>query len=135
MVGGGLTLVHCNHTGNVSVAQLAAADDMVRDGMAEGGGNAACCGMEPDCCCHQGMMKASVGEVPCMRYSFWVTQPTNSANGFHIDVNPLYCIVHDFIGSAIALPRKPIVRSALPEGNGRHGPPRSYLRLIRILQI
>ena len=102
--------------------------------MAEDGGNAACCGMEPDCCCH-GKMKTSVGEVPCMRYSLLVTQPTNSANGFHFDVTPLYCLIHDFVGAAIALPRMQNVKSALPEGNGRHGPPRSYLRLIRILLI
>ena len=155
LVSAGVTLVHCNHTGNLSVAQLAMTSGMMRDGQSvqdgqsgrdvgsgqsasghdNAGGEGECCGMEPECgCCHGGR-NAMLSEVPCMDYTLISSQPTNSVNGFSLDFHPLYTILPDFFGCVVVNVPHVVVKSLLPECSGRHGPPRSYLRLITVLLI
>ena len=119
LVSGGVTLVHCNHTGNLSVAQLAMTSGM----------------MKPEYhCCHSGR-NAMLSEVPCMDYTLISSQPTNSVNGFNLDFHPLYTLLPDFFGGVVVNVPHVIVKLLLPECSGRHGPPRSYLRLITVLLI
>lgn len=137
LMGGGVTLVQCNHTGNISVAQLSASfDDDAYD--------EDCCGMEADngeaCdteqkshCCHS--YGDSVEKQPCMNYTLVKSQPTNFSNVFIPAVQPLCFTVPDFIGAPVVRLAHVVVKALLPECNGRHGPPRNYLRLITILLI
>lgn len=135
LVSSGVTLVQCNHTGNMSVAQLSVARTMTMmhsETIAHGSGK--CCGMEPEChCCHAD--RTAVGEQPCMDYTLISSQPTNSVNGFNLDFHPLYTLLPDFFGGVVVRVPQVIIKSLLPECNGRHGPPRNYLRLITVLLI
>lgn len=134
LVSCGVTLVHCNHTGNMSVAQFAVAEGVMPGERVGNSGADNCCGMQPEChCCHAG--HAAVGEAPCMDYTLISPQPTNSVNGFNLDFHPLFTILPDFFGGVVVRVPHVVVKSLLPECSGRHGPPRSYLRLITVLLI
>lgn len=127
LMSGGVTLVQCNHTGNMSVAQLSPRLDY-------GAEKDDCCGMEPEChCCHSHV--ATVGELPCMDYTLVKAQPTSFSHGFTLDLHPLCFTVPDFIGAPVVRASRVMVKTLLSGGNGRHGPPRSYLRLITVLLI
>ena len=135
MAGSGITLIRCSHTGELSVAQLAAAGNaVVQQSCSNDDGMEECCGMdEEDHCCHD--CNASVGELPCMDYKLIKPQPIDSSNGFCFDFHPLFTVVPEFLGNDIK--EHPTVTAEfrrIPSG-GRHGPPRGYLRLITVLQI
>ncbi len=135
LAGAGITLVRCSHTGTMSVAQFAVADNAVMmqscdntDGVEE------CCGMdEADHCCHD--CGDTIDELPCMDYKLIKPQPIDSSNGFAFDFQPLCTLVPDFLGVAVReLPGVAAEFLRMPSG-GRHGPPRAYLRLITVLLI
>lgn len=127
LMSGGVTLVQCNHTGSMSVAQLSPSFEGDAD-------NGDCCGMEPECrCCHS--HGETVGELPCMNYTLVKAQPTSFSHGFTLDFHPACFVVPDFVGQQLLRVPQVIVKVLMPEGNGRHGPPRSYLRLITVLLI
>ena len=138
LMSSGVTLVQCNHTGNMSVAQLSASFDYDAD-------EEDCCGMEPEChddccgkdtenhCCHS--HDENVDELPCMSYTLVKAQPTNFSNAFMPGVQPLCFTVPDFLGAPVVRLMHVVVKALFPECNGRHGPPRSYLRLITVLLI
>lgn len=135
MAGAGITLIRCSHTGELSVAQFAAAGNAIMTQSCDNdNGVEECCGMdEDDHCCHD--CNSSVGELPCMDYKLIKPQPIDSSNGFSFDFYPLFTIVPEFLGNAVQ--EQPGVTAKfqrIPSG-GRHGPPRSYLRLITVLQI
>ncbi len=136
-VSSGVTLVQCNHTGNMSVAQLSTSFDYDADDD--------CCGMEPeyhDGCCDMDVENycshshyENLDELPCMNYTLVKAQPTSFSNAFVPGFQPLCFIVPDFLGIPVVRFVRVVVKALLPECNGRHGPPRSYLRLITILLI
>lgn len=130
VMGGGVTLIYCNHTGNMTVAQLTVAGDVMQESEKEEN----CCGMEPECHCHMALHTA-VSEQQCMDYTFVSGQPTNVSSSIIPNMQPLFTLLHDFIGSAIL--RVPVItmKNLLPAINGRHAPPRAYLRLITVLLI
>lgn len=124
--------MHCNHTGDMSVAQLSVAR------MSANGTNTEeakdCCGMEPEChCCHK--MKAMINEKPCMDYTLISSQPTTFSQYFNIDLCSPYTLVPDFMTSVAVLTLHRVNKGFIPVLNGNHAPPRSYLRLITKLLI
>ncbi len=116
----------------MSVAQLSAARMSMYDANAEEGES--CCGMEPEChCCHK--MKATIDEKPCMDYTLITSQPTTFSQGFNVDLCTPCTLVPCFMtGVAIMTPQMVNI-CCLPVLNGKHAPPRSYLRLITKLLI
>ena len=127
VMSGGVTLVQCNHTGSMSVAQLS-------PHMGYAAEKDDCCGMKPEChCCHS--HAETVGELPCMNYTLVKAQPTSFSQGFTLDFQPVCLVMPDFVGKQLLRVSQVIVKAMMPEGNGRHGPPRSYLRLITVLLI
>lgn len=132
IVGGGVTLMHCNHTGSLSVVQLPGAAVMSHemDDEAETEGNGE---MDSDChCCHFHNM---IGELPCMNYKLLSCQPSIMSHGFSFSHVPVCVQLPDFLSSAVSPYCIPAARRKQTECSGRHGPPRHYLRLITVLQI
>lgn len=132
MVGGGVTLMHCNHTGNLSIAQLPGAAAMPQGG-AEAWPQGECA-TKTDCC-SAGSHGTEMGELPCMDYKLLSCQPSIMSHGFSFSHVPACVELPEFLSAAVSPCRAAVERRRLTECCGRHGPPRRYLRLITVLQI
>lgn len=132
MVGGGVTLMHCNHTGNLSIMLLPGAAAMPQ-GEAQAWQKGECAA-KPDCC-RRDSHETQAGELPCMNYKLLSCQPSIFSHGFSFSHVPVCVQLPQFLSSAVSPYCVPAERRMLTECSGRHGPPRQYLRLITVLQI
>lgn len=130
MVGGGVTLMRCNHTGSMSVVQLS-----VGDGMSQQEAEAEDESATMQDCCTVPYHGTSARQLPCMDYTLLSLQPTILSNGFTFSHAPLCMELPPYLETALSPCFATVSRRQSTECSGRHGPPRRYLRLITVLQI
>lgn len=156
LMGGGVTLVHCQRTGALSVAQLSLdANNVVASvcSEAESAGSMSdaassdsdnCCaaeGEEHGCCANCEAERASfklsktIESKSCMQYMLLKGQPTTFHAAQNIDFQPMAIVVPDFLLASV--PDLPVNRNIgdFLCDSPQHAPPRAYLRLLTTLLI
>lgn len=156
LMGGGVTLVHCQRTGTLSVAQLSldannivasvcseaqSAESMSDDASSDSDNCCAAEGEEHGCCANCEAERASVKlsktieSKSCMQYMLLKGQPTTFHTAQNIDFQPMVTAVPDFLLASV--PDFPVNRNVgdFLYDSPRHAPPRAYLRLLTTLLI
>lgn len=101
---------------------------------------AACCGDEGcECCCgdEQSASKGDTGHSPCMTVTLHKLAPTDVAHSFHHSFTDYPLPLAPFLAFSwdAALTATPIAKATARRSEADKGPPRSYLRRLRVLLI
>lgn len=156
LMGGGVTLVHCQRTGALSVAQLsldannvvasvcsaAESAESMSDAASSDSDN--CCaaeGEEHGCCANceaehaPVKLSKTIESKSCMQYMLLKGQPTTFHAAQNIDFQPMVTVVPDFLLASV--PDFPVSRNVgdFFYNSPQHAPPRAYLRLLTTLLI
>ncbi len=132
VIGGGVTLVHCNRMQQTVVAQLSMA--AISDDAGEPSSKAPCC-----MSCHEAESNKSAATClapqPCMDYEHIATSPQTYSPAPHYSFLPPMFALPAYMLQADNIVSEPVLQQELAADTPSHGPPRSYLRFIRVLRI
>ena len=122
ILGGGLTVLRCEHSGNVEIAQLHSGGG----GCDTGYGN--CGDTSKERHCH-------AGTKPCMQHSLLkLATAVQTSTYTPVPCQPSATVWFPYALDVRPKPR-PILRPGVYQGTPHHGPPRLWLAMIRVLII